>query len=392
MSTIKVKAILWTHHTRKDGTHKVKIYVNGEGGKYYYSTPFCITPDQWDEENGLVKRHLNAAEMNIHIRSRIRMYEDKLYSGGNTRELEDETNSDYVIEFLNQFIIEVESGRHNMKKSSLKNYHSFRNRLEQFCKEKHGRKLTWDDISMNFYHDYYDWMMAGDYGKAAFSNHIKILKKLLREAHEREIHDNKIYLKKAFRKLKDKPLGKVYLTEDEIRQLEGVDLSAMPHLDYERDRFLLQYYLVMRFQDTTAISKENLVETDGRLYYVHLKEKTSSPCTVPVSAKALSIMEKWDYQFDRDTNQEANRKIKSVGQLAGIDNTAQDGGKTGPKYHFLTTHTARRSAATNLFIQGANIMAIMKLGGWNNLQTLKRYLRASNQEVAQMAAGFAFFE
>jgi hypothetical protein len=37
-------------------------------------------------------------------------------------------------------------------------------------------------------------------------------------------------------------------------------------------------------------------------------------------------------------------------------------------------------------------MAIMRLGGWKSLQTLKRYLLASNLEVARMTADLAFFE
>ena len=392
MSIIKVKAILWTHHTRKDGTHKIKIYVNGEGGKFYYSTPYCITPEQWDEENGIVKKHPHAAKINLDLRYRIRNYEDKLYSGTPTRKLEDAENSQYVVDFLEQFVKEVESGLHNMRPTSLNNYYSFKTRLEQFSKEKYGKKLTWDDITMDFYHNYYSWIIEGKRGKSAFNNHIKVLKKILREAHDRELHDNKIYQKKGFRKLNDKPLGKVYLNEADIRKLEEVDLSAMPHLDYERDRFLLQYYLLMRFQDTVAIKRENLRETEGKYFYVHIKEKTSTPCTVPVNSKAKAIMDKWDFTFDRDTNQEANRKIKSIGQLAGIDEFVEDSGRPGPKYHFLTTHTARRSAATNLYIQKADTMAIMRLGGWKSLQTLKRYLLASNLEVAQMTADLAFFE
>jgi site-specific recombinase XerD len=392
MSTIKVKATLWTHHTRKDGTHKIKIYVNGRGGKFYYATPFCVKPEQWDEQNGIARRHPHAAKINLNLRTKIRHYEDKLYSGASTRDLEKKEASNCVIDFLDQFIKEVESGLHNMRPSSLNNYYSFQTRLAQFSEKKYGKKLTWDDITMTFYNDYYNWITEGKLGKSAFNNHIKVLKKILREAHDRELHTNRIYQKKGFRKLNNKPLGKVYLNETDIQKLEEVDLAAMPHLDYERDRFLLQYYLLMRFQDTTAIKKENLRETNGTFFYVHVKEKTSTPCTVPVNSKAKAIMEKWDFTFDRDTNQEANRKIKSVGQLAGIDELAEDSGRSGPKYHFLTTHTARRSAATNLYIQKADTMAIMRLGGWKSLQTLKRYLLASNLEVAKMTADLAFFE
>ncbi|HMQ59190.1 MAG TPA: tyrosine-type recombinase/integrase [Flavilitoribacter sp.] len=40
--------------------------------------------------------------------------------------------------------------------------------------------------------------------------------------------------------------------------------------------------------------------------------------------------------------------------------------KTGPKWSFVTTHTARRSAATNLYLQGVSLKMIAELGGWGD--------------------------
>ena len=54
-------------------------------------------------------------------------------------------------------------------------------------------------------------------------------------------------------------------------------------------------------------------------------------------------------------------------------------------------HTARGSAATNLAMQGVPLDFIARLGGWNNMDTLKKYVLASGMDVAMVAAEYKFF-
>jgi len=77
--------------------------------------------------------------------------------------------------------------------------------------------------------------------------------------------------------------------------------------------------------------------------------------------------------------------------MAGITNVVQQGVQGVPKYNFVRTHTARRSAATNLAVQGVLLDFIAKLGGWKKLETFKKYLLASGLDVAMVAAEYKFF-
>jgi site-specific recombinase XerD len=94
----------------------------------------------------------------------------------------------------------------------------------------------------------------------------------------------------------------------------------------------------------------------------------------------------------KTTNQEANRKIKMIASMAGINSPATENGVTAPKCNFVRTHTARRSAATNLAMQGVPLDFIAKLGGWLKLETLKKYLLASGLDVAMVASDYDFFK
>lgn len=75
-------------------------------------------------------------------------------------------------------------------------------------------------------------------------------------------------------------------------------------------------------------------------------------------------------------------------------NTNMADGGTGlvPKSSMVTTHTARRSAATNLLLDGVPISEIMQLGGWKNESTLKHYLLAGGIQLARLSADRDFFK
>jgi hypothetical protein len=51
----------------------------------------------------------------------------------------------------------------------------------------------------------------------------------------------------------------------------------------------------------------------------------------------------------------------------------------------------RHRAAMNLAMQGVPLDFIAKLVGWNNMDTLKKYLLASGLDVAMVAAEYEFF-
>lgn len=77
--------------------------------------------------------------------------------------------------------------------------------------------------------------------------------------------------------------------------------------------------------------------------------------------------------------------------MARINMPVQENGVKGPKANFVRTHTARRSAATNLAMQGVPLDFIAKLGGWKKLEVLKKYLLASGLDVAKVVAEYEFF-
>jgi site-specific recombinase XerD len=76
-----------------------------------------------------------------------------------------------------------------------------------------------------------------------------------------------------------------------------------------------------------------------------------------------------------------NDIIRDICERIGIDTvcTVVKGGRTltGPKYEHVSSHTARRTFATNLYLAGVSIEDIaMMMGHGKNIETTKRYICA----------------
>ena len=65
---------------------------------------------------------------------------------------------------------------------------------------------------------------------------------------------------------------------------------------------------------------------------------------------------------------------------------------TCEKWELISSHTARRSAATNMYLTGRmKTLEIMKLTGHHSEQNFFRYIRLTNDDTARSISGDIFF-
>ena len=62
-----------------------------------------------------------------------------------------------------------------------------------------------------------------------------------------------------------------------------------------------------------------------------------------------------------------------------------------PKYELVTTHTARRSAATNMYKAGIPAISIMKITGHRTQVSFMKYIRITEEENAELLRTHPFF-
>jgi integrase len=177
-----------------------------------------------------------------------------------------------------------------------------------------------------------------------------------------------------------------YLTPDELSALENLT-NLTPNQRDVRDMFLLQAWTGCRISDAKNLTLDNII--DGVLSYTSIKTHTYT--SVPLKPLVESIIKRVDEirTFPRATY---NRIISELCWDADIINevTLFKGGKQikGEKWQFVSSHTARRSFATNLYNAGIETSSIAHMMGHGSISMTERYICCSFLDMNDKVKSF----
>lgn len=168
----------------------------------------------------------------------------------------------------------------------------------------------------------------------------------------------------------------VYLSTDELERLEKYAGRLKGRERMYALYFLCSAWCGARVSDIQRIGPDSIER--GRLVYVC--EKTGARAEVPVK-KGLDT---WLAELEtlRQANQFCgrtyNRTIKEVCKRAGICSEVRGfrGGREikSQKWEQVSTHTARRSFATNLYLSGCDLYTIGRMMGHSSADMTRRYI------------------
>lgn len=280
------------------------------------------------------------------------------------------------------------------RESTLKSYKVVKRDLLSYQAMKRN-KLTFEKLDIDFYNSFIDYLRKQDYATNTIGTRIKVLKTFISEADERGIFVCDDYKKKSFKKPQEET-NSIYLTIKELDQIYKLE-SLSDCLDKIRDVFLIGCYTGLRFSDLSKLKAAN-INTDGTISVK--TQKTNQNVIVPIHPIVKSILEKYDYQLPRiPSNQKFNDYIKKVAELAGINEQitteiTKGGFKvmgTTEKFNLVTSHTARRSFATNAFLNDVPSIAIMKITGHKTESAFMKYIKMSAKDNAKKMQLHPFF-
>lgn len=226
---------------------------------------------------------------------------------------------------------------------------------------------------------------------------IKQLKAVLRAADSRGYPVNPAYKNIEF-KGQVSEIDSIYLTRAELEAMENVDLKDIEdgrNLELARDLFMIGVWTAQRVSDYNNIGPDNIhTVTDGNEEFQTVtlhQQKTGRYVEIPCNSKLKAIFQKYPEGMPKLSDEKINLYIKEIGRMANIDEKIEikenRGGKViktiYPKYLLIGTHTARRTGATLMYLDGMHIYDIMKITGHRSVATLEKYIRADKLEVAQ---------
>ena len=308
----------------------------------------------------------------------------------------------FIRDLIHEYIKGMYSGKKKTKQKTnydeetIKAYISFKkmwDELEAYFEVKY----VVTDISMEFESELHEFFNdEKEYSPNTKGKMIKMLKCIMHDFIDLEfenIYKSKkagietvlsegdvLYIEKQLDKIikpNSKPIN-IALDPIELQSIFKLELTNKPHLDRARDIFLTGCYTGLRHSDYSRIKPEHL----NKQFIQIIPIKTKDTVNIPLRPELSKILIKWDYTIPEMTSQELGRYIKEIGQMAGITSKVEvieiKGNRkeinTKSKYQMITTHTARRSFATNMYYDGMNPIDIMKITGQKKLETFQKYI------------------
>lgn len=164
-----------------------------------------------------------------------------------------------------------------------------------------------------------------------------------------------------------------------------------------RDLFVVGCLTALRYSDYSTLTADNL--QNG--YIVKRTKKTNVDVKVPAHDYVKEIFAKYNGQIPLGLCiQYFNKYLKLIMREIGLNDkitfSYTEGGElktvTREKWELISSHTARRSAATNMYLTGRmKTLEIMKLTGHRSEQNFFRYIRLTNDDTARSILGDMFF-
>jgi len=235
--------------------------------------------------------------------------------------------------------------------------------------------------------------------KNYIGRHIKGVKSVL-AAMEEQGHDvHAAYRRKGLKKITEDSMS-IWLTMDELKQMEALDLSGhAAGLSLTRDLFLIGCFTGLRVSDLNRLKSAELVTLEGTQCFSFNQKKTGQPVLIPVHPVVHSILDRHNGSPRPQNDQIINRNLKRLGRLMQLDESIQvdrtvGGEKTKErksKWMMLTSHCARRSFCTNAILNGADTLTIMAMSGHKTEKTLRCYLKLGPEHYTSRMASSAFF-
>ncbi len=431
--------------TKKNGCKSATIWVRVRCGKkdILISTRKSVIIGDWDRENGCIKdrRRQKLVELRDFqykldsLRYRIIDYVESNsdFLPENIRQVVDEVfpvkNMIVVpqdlLGYLRYVLSEMESGimktssSDSYNENTVRNWKNFEALVARFVWEgpSSGHRIPLSNINKPTFDRFVHYMDQKGYMVKSVNKYIRCFKALVRMAHKEGLIDNVSFLD-SLRQKNERKSGsyrnKVYLTVDELQLLYDMPLSGLD--EKCRDLFLVGCYTCQRISGYGHFSKEAFQMTQrGTNILKFTQEKTGNEVYVPIVSEHLrTIIDKYQGDFPKISEQVLNRHIKSIcfelalkhpslmadyttcltmqerkAEASGtkVFRRNENGEVVKHKWELISTHCARRSGITNLYLSGVfSSWQLMSISGHKTEKSFNEYLAMSGEEVADAIA------
>lgn len=385
------------------------------------STGFIINAQQWSDKTGLPKQ--TGAE-NKSLRNSLNKLQTHLYEvlnddlakgvliNGNWLESQinacfkriDKVDNNIFVNYI-QYMIdnastkETRGGKIGLSEGTIKNYRSFKKIIEEY--EQYSKtKILFREINKSFTEKFKTWLLNERRYTVNYSGkQFEFIKTVCLDAQKNDIdvtvHSTTL---QPFRQ-QDKDRYIHTLSLDELLQIYHTEMPTK-HLENVQKWILIGCFIGQRGGDLLSITRDNVRENAKGLYIDVIQQKTGKNVTIGVMQDYVVDIIKNDFPETVSLNK-INYHIGKVCEIAKINQkvegyiTNSETNQTElislPKYNFITSHSFRRSFATN-FYKIMPTPVIMGITGHSQENIFLKYINQRQDKDANADLFMSFFE
>ena len=349
----------------KQGTALVQVEALLNQRKVYFRTNLYLKPEHWNSRNAQVDNHPQAHDLNSMLFEfvlHLQAIELSLWKRGipvTLSLLKDAIKKDKPVNVTFPVFARTYIQESDRKRSTKENLLTTITVLQEF---RPG--IDFKDITYTFLRDFEVHLKEKGNSVNTIAKHLRQLRTLVNEAINQGYIPSDAYPFRKY-KIKQEKGRKEFLTPDELKRLENLDVDKK--LRHVLDAFLFCCYTGLRYSDFCLLTPENIIRVNGKRWLYFKSVKTDVEIRLPLhllfEGKALAVLERYDIVTDFakiGPNSEANKYLAQLAALARI------------RKH-ITYHTARHTCATLLVHQGVPITTVQKLLGHTSVRTTEVY-------------------
>ena len=367
---IKCPTVKLIFNRRKTATDivpgSIEVQVTYMSKQWRVNTGLKVTTRQWSD--GTIVRHSNARALNEQLSttySKINKATFDLWEAGNfSLEALKETLAQIKRDSVKQPPLEWMANiidRLPFVAGTIKRYHSVYSHIEA-C----NIFSSWDDFTVANLHRWDDWVRnnTGAKEQCSVATYHKVLKALLNRAVQMNMLDDNPYSR--FKYSRGQSHLPRYLTE---RERYAIEMAPLPdQLAKVRDVFVVMMYTGLAYSDVAKLSRDDMVEENGRLFIVDRRTKTGTEYKLTILPNVQAILERYDYALPMISNQKMNQYLKLIAAAAGVNKN-------------VTSHMARHTFATWALSQGVPIAVVSKMLAHTDIKTTQIYAKVLQEDV-----------
>jgi integrase len=307
-----------------------------------------------------------------------------------------------IIKFYDKYLSGIQDGTittggKEYRAHSVNVWEAFGKHLKPFM---NGRpEKTFDEISPIFRDEFVQFLKASGLMKGSVSNYVAKFRALCKAAAKYGYNNNAVSLTgwETGKADKEEKKTAVYLTENELQRLYEMPLKGKRA--FVRDMFFVGSIIAQRFSDYSRINKTMFQNVDGVTFLSFSQEKTGKEMVIPITdERVLGIFKKYGYTFPPISLMNFNKQLHTIFEELAKDvpslceniptaPTMKDARTTKQKWELISSHTARRSAVTNMYKSGLlDKREMMAISGHTTEKIFEDYIKLGTFEQAKRIA------